>query len=198
MIWQTQHKKSTTDVADGSVGSKLTRGATSEFAVVARVLSDIITRIPTALRLPAARSSPTLIVRRRCCFREVISMESIDIRYINALFNALDDPTYIPIVICTQSIEAEEYVQKKLNNSGVHFVVISENIEVDNVNGVIALNDIEKVEEDSTVQGWLSTLIERCWENKLPIILTSHKKINKMQIMEKLKCRLLWGVYVEL
>ncbi len=124
-------------------------------------------------------------------------MESIDIRYINALFNALDDPTYIPIVICTQSIEAEEYVQKKLNNSGVHFVVISENIEVDNVNGVIALNDIEKVEEDSTVQGWLSTLIERCWENKQPIILTSHKKINEMRIMGKLKSRLLWGVCVE-
>ena len=86
-------------------------------------------------------------------------MKSIDIRYINALFNALDDPTYIPIVICTQSIEAEEYVQKKLNNSGVHFVVISENIEVDNVNGVIALNDIEKVDEDSTIQGCLTTLI---------------------------------------
>ena len=85
-----------------------------------------------------------------------------------------------------------------MNNSGVRFVVISENIEVDNVSGVIALNDIEKVEEDSTVQGWLSTLIERCRENKLPIILTSHKKINKMQIMEKLKCRLPGGVYVEL
>ena len=125
-------------------------------------------------------------------------MESIDIRYINALFDALHDYTYSPILICTKSLESEEYVQKKLNNSGVHFVVISENIEVDNVNGVIALNDIEKVEEDSTVQCWLSTLIERCWENKLPIILTSHKKINKMQIMEKLKCRLLWGVYVEL
>ena len=125
-------------------------------------------------------------------------MESIDIRYINALFNAFDDPTYIPIVICTQSLEAEEYVQKKLNNSGVHFVVISENVEVDKVDGVIALIDIEKVEGNSTVQGWLSTLIETCWENKQPIILTSHKKINKMQIMEKLKCRLLWGVYVEL
>ena len=45
-------------------------------------------------------------------------MESIDIRYINALFNALDDPTYIPIVICTQSIESEEYeeyIKKKLS-----------------------------------------------------------------------------------
>ena len=125
-------------------------------------------------------------------------MESIDIRYINALFNALDDPTYIPIVICTQSIEAEEYIKKKLNNSNIHFVAISENVEVDKVDGVIALIDIEKVEGNSTVQGWMSTLIERCWENKLPIILTSHKKINKMQIMEKLKCRLLWGVYVEL
>ena len=125
-------------------------------------------------------------------------MESIDIRYINALFNALDDPTYIPIVICTQSIEAEEYVQKKFNDLNVHFVSILEIVEVDKVDGVIALIDIEKVEEDSTVQGWLSTLIERCRENKLPIILTSHKKINKMQIMEKLKCRLLWGVYVEL
>ena len=125
-------------------------------------------------------------------------MESIDIRYINALFNALDDPTYIPIGICTQSIEAEEYIKKKLNNSNIHFVAISENVEVDKVDGVIALIDIEKVEGNSTVQGWMSTLIERCWENKLPIILTSHKKINKMQIMEKLKCRLLWGVYVEL
>ena len=125
-------------------------------------------------------------------------MKSIDIRYINALFNALDDPTYIPIVICTQSIEAEEYIKKKLNNPNIHFVAISENVEVDNVDGVIALIDIEKVEGNSTVQGWMSTLIERCWENKLPIILTSHKKINKMQIMEKLKCRLLWGVYVEL
>ena len=125
-------------------------------------------------------------------------MESIDIRYINALFNALDDPTYIPIVICTQSIEAEEYIKKKLNNPNIHFVAISENVEVDKVDGVIALIDIEKVEGNSTVQGWLSTLIERCWKNKLPIILTSHKKINKMQIMEKLKCRLLWGVYVEL
>lgn len=125
-------------------------------------------------------------------------MESIDIRYINALFNALDDPTYIPIVICTQSIEAEEYIKKKLNNPNIHFVAISENVEVDKVDGVIALIDIEKVEGNSTVQGWMSTLIERCWENKLPIFLTSHKKINKMQIMEKLKCRLLWGVYVEL
>ena len=125
-------------------------------------------------------------------------MDSKDFRFINALFDVLHDPTYSPIVICTQSLEAEEYVQKNLNNHDVHFVAISENVEVDNVNGVIALNDIETVEEDSTVQNWLSTLIERCWENKQPIILTSHKKINKMQIMEKLKCRLLWGVYVEL
>lgn len=124
-------------------------------------------------------------------------MESIDIRYINALFDALHDYTYSPIVICTQSIEAEEYVQKKLNNSGVHFVVISENIEVDNVNGVIALNDIEKVEEDSTVQGWLSDLLDRCRENKHPILLTSHKKINEMQIKDKLRARLLSGIYTE-
>ena len=114
-------------------------------------------------------------------------MESISIRYINAIFNAIHDPTYIPIVICTQSIEAEEYIKKKLSSPNIHFVAISENVEVDKVDGVIALIDIEKVEGNSTEQEWLSTLIERCWENKLPIILTSHKKINKMQIMEKLK-----------
>ena len=125
-------------------------------------------------------------------------MESIDIRYINALFNALDDPTYIPIVICTQSIEAEEYIKKKLNNPNIHFVAISENVEVDKVDGVIALIDIEKVEGNSTKQEWLSTLIEGCWENKQPIILTSHKKNNEMRIMGKLKSRLLWGLYVEL
>ena len=125
-------------------------------------------------------------------------MESIDIRYINALFNVLDDLTYSPILICTQSLEAEEYVPKKLNSLDVHFAGISENIESDKVNGVIALIDVEKVEGNSTFQEWMSTLIERCRENKQPIILTSHKKINEMQIMEKLKSRLLWGVYVEL
>lgn len=124
-------------------------------------------------------------------------MESISIRYINAIFNAIHDPTYIPIVICTQSIEAEEYIKKKLSNPNIHFVAISENVEVDKVDGVIALIDIEKIDGNSTEQEWLSTLIEGCWENKQPIILTSHKKINEMRIMGKLKSRLLWGVYVE-
>ena len=124
-------------------------------------------------------------------------MESIDIRYINALFDALHDYTYSPILICMKSLESEEYVQKKLSNNGIHTVTL-ESVEGEKTDGVIALIDVEKVEGNSNAQDCLSTLIERCWENKQPIILTSHKKINEMQIMGKLKSRLLWGVYVEL
>ena len=51
-------------------------------------------------------------------------------KFINALFDAIDDPTYCPIVICTQSLEAEEYVQKKLNNSRSMDMKLSEFMEV--------------------------------------------------------------------
>ena len=124
-------------------------------------------------------------------------MESIDIRYINALFDVLHDYTYSPIVICTQSLETEEYIQKKFNDLNVHFVSILEIVEVDKVDGVIALIDIEKVEENSTAQEWLSTLIDRCRENKCPILLTSHKKDKEIQIKDKLRARLLSGIYTE-
>ena len=124
-------------------------------------------------------------------------MDSKDFRYINALFNVLDDPAYIPIVICTQSLETEEYIQKKFNDLNVHFISLLEIVEVDKVDGVIALIDIEKVEENSTAQEWLSTLIDRCRENKCPILLTSHKKDKEMQIKDKLRARLLSGIYTE-
>ena len=94
-------------------------------------------------------------------------MDSKDFRYINALFDVLHDYTYSPIVICTQSLETEEYIQKKFNDLNVHFVSILEIVEVDKVDGVIALIDIEKVEENSTAQEWLSTLIDRCRENNV-------------------------------
>ncbi|MBR3805573.1 MAG: hypothetical protein IKJ13_01890 [Clostridia bacterium] len=124
-------------------------------------------------------------------------MDSKDFRYINALFDVLHDYTYSPIVICTQSLETEEYIQKKFNDLNVHFVSILEIVEVDKVDGVIALIDIEKVEENSTAQEWLSTLIDRCRENKCPILLTSHKKDKEMQIKDKLRARLLSGIYTE-
>ena len=127
-------------------------------------------------------------------------MESIDIRYINALFDALHDYTYSPILICTKSLESEEYeeyIKKKLSNPNIHFVAMSENVEVDKVDGSIALIDIEKVEANSTAQEWLSTLIDRCRENKCPILLTSHKKDKEMQIKDKLRARLLSGIYTE-
>ena len=123
-------------------------------------------------------------------------MESIDIRYINALFDALHDYTYSPIVICTESLESEEYVQKKLSSNGIHTVTL-ESVEGEKTDGVIALIDVEKVEGNSNAQDWLSDLLDRCRENKHPILLTSHKKINEMQIKNKLRARLLSGIYTE-
>lgn len=120
-----------------------------------------------------------------------------DTRFIEAIFSENDLYQYSPIVICVKDKAAETFVSKMLTMHNVKTYFCSEPYEVaDDL--PIAFLLLQDIEDNLVAQEQLVKVMDSGRLNKQPVFITSHKNINDMKLLGRLRARLFSGVYTEL
>lgn len=133
----------------------------------------------------------------RCCGATIDMMQK-GFCFADALFEEYRNPAYSPIVFYVKSSLSDEYVSAKLTACGLKTVNCDAIQSVTTAKEAVAIKSIELIEDSAFLQERLVSLLDSSKEMNQTIILTSHKSINKMQLVGMLRARLLSGVYVEL
>lgn len=121
--------------------------------------------------------------------------KSLDTEFVDAIFNENDMFQYSPIVFFTKSQYSTSYLFVKLVKNGV---TICNGFTTSSQDEAIAFRLDERIQEDIVAQEQLVLILDSAKETRKTIFLITHTSIINMELIGRLRARLLSGVYAEI
>ncbi len=124
-------------------------------------------------------------------------MKAEDITLIETVFSEYRKFDYSPIVLYSNSDAVHQFIWDMLHSNQIGIINCDMKHIATNAANDIAITNIEEATKSIELQTALIKMLDSQKEKHHNIFLTTHHKVNDMNLIGRLRARLLSGVYIE-